>query len=71
MSLPAVLRHLDPRHLRDLVAAVEGQSPESRARRRLDEEGREALFDMLLSGKRPSVGWWARQFKRIGNSNGA
>jgi hypothetical protein len=70
MSLPTMLRELDPHHLRDLAAAVEGQSPQRQARQRLDDEGREALFWMLLRGYTPTIGWWSRQFKRIGENRG-
>ena len=65
MTVPAMLRELDPAMLRELASLVEQQSPEMRARQRLDEEGREALFQMLLLGKRPTVGWWRRQHERI------
>jgi len=55
---------LDPKALRDLAAAVEVQSPETRARARLSDEGRAELVDMLIRGDRPTIGWWLRQLSR-------
>jgi len=65
MSLPTILRELDPRALRDLAAAIEAQSPEARARARLTDEGRTELADILLRGDRPTCGWWRRHLTQL------
>jgi hypothetical protein len=65
MTVPPMIRELDPAMLRELACLAERQSPEMRARQRLDAEGREALFDILARGDRPTIGWWSRQFERI------
>jgi hypothetical protein len=71
MSLPNLLCELAPEDLRILAAAMEGQDPQRRARQRLDDQGREELFEILLRGNQPTIGWWRRQFERIGKSRGA
>jgi len=69
MALPTMLRELDPRALRDLAALLEAQSPEMRARARLTDEGRAELFDILLRGDRPTIGWWRRHLPRTEEDN--
>ena len=61
-----MLRELDPKALRDLAALIDAQSPEMRARARLTDEGRSELFDMLLLGRRPTIGWWRRHLATTG-----
>jgi hypothetical protein len=49
--------------LRQLAAVRDARSPRGIARRSLDEASREELADMIVSGKRPTVGWWRRHSK--------
>jgi hypothetical protein len=64
-----MLLELDPQQLRELAAARERLSPKMQAHRRLDDEGREALFGILVRGDRPTIGWWRRQFERISETS--
>ncbi len=66
MTLPTMLLELDPRELRDLAAAIEGQSASARARARLTDAGRAELADLLIRGDRPTIGWWKRQLPSLG-----
>ena len=59
------LAQLSPRVLRDLAAAIEGQSPERRARAELTPEGVDRLAAILLAGGRPTVGFWRRYRKGV------
>ncbi len=54
------LNGLTPEELRHLAAAKEARSPETRARKGLAPEAIDELATMLLSGRRPSLGWWRR-----------
>lgn len=49
-----------PDALRQLAAVIEYESPGMVARRRLNETGVNALADILVTGKKPTVGWWLR-----------
>jgi hypothetical protein len=53
-----------PEVLRELAAVIEKRDPARRARRSLDADSLEELADMLLSGKRPTVGWWCRHLPK-------
>ncbi|MGO8873692.1 MAG: hypothetical protein ACLQPH_20280 [Acidimicrobiales bacterium] len=50
----------DPLILRDLAAAIQGNSHSARARRSLSPESVEELAAMITVGKVPTVGWWRR-----------
>jgi hypothetical protein len=56
----SILERLDPATLRHLAAAIEGQDRELQARQRLTPEGAGRLADILLSGSKPTVGFWRR-----------
>jgi hypothetical protein len=51
---------LSPKLLRDLASAIEYRSPQAKARRDLTPEGVDTLADILLSGSRPTVGFFLR-----------
>jgi hypothetical protein len=52
--------------LRELAALIEAREPDrggsAQARRRLSPEALNELADMLIAGKRPTIGWWKRAF---------
>lgn len=70
MTTPSLFLELDPAALRELASLVEHHSPKMKARRRLDDLGRDQLFHMLQRGDRPTIGWWRRQFERMGTNGG-
>ncbi len=51
---------LSPRFLRELAAAIEARQPDAVAIRMLSRERLDQLADMLISGKKPTIGWWRR-----------
>ncbi len=53
-----------PEGLRHLASLMDDASPGMIARRRLDENGVNALCEMLVAGKKPTVGWWVRNIPR-------
>jgi len=46
--------------LRQIAAALEMASPEGRARAALPPEAVAELAEMVVAGKRPTIGWWKR-----------
>jgi hypothetical protein len=60
-SLPST----SPEVLRELAAVIEKRDPARRARQSLTPESLEELADMLLAGKRPSLGWWVRNLPKV------
>jgi hypothetical protein len=63
MITPTLLRDLGPTALREIASVMEATSPASVGRSRLTDEGRADLADMLLSGRKPTIGWWERHLK--------
>ncbi len=61
--LSPALARWNPQHLRELAAAIEGQR--NAARRELDEQGRDELATILLSGSRETIGFWRRARERM------
>ena len=49
-----------PEGLRHLASLMDDASPGMIARRRLDENGVNALCEMLATGEKPTIGWWSR-----------
>ncbi len=56
-----------PEALRHLARLMEFESPGMVSRRRLDENGVNALAEMYVAGKTPTVGWWSRNIPREGS----
>ena len=54
---------MSPKMLRDLAAAIEWNSPGSRARRSLSSESVEELAAMMVTGQKPVLGWWRRRIQ--------
>ena len=50
--------------LRHLASLMELEAPGMIARRRLDENGVNALTEMYVAGKTPTIGWWQRHIPR-------
>ena len=50
--------------LRQLASLMDDASPGMVARRRLDESGVNALAEMFIAGKTPTIGWWQRHIPR-------
>jgi hypothetical protein len=53
-----------PRFLRELAAALEGRSPEARARSALDGAALAELVAMIAGGRRPTTGWWRKRIEK-------
>ena len=53
-----------PKGLRELASLMDDASPGMIARRRLDENGMNALAEMYVAGKTPTIGWWQRHIPR-------
>lgn len=51
---------LSPTALRELAAAIEATDTSGQAQRDLSPEAASDLADLLIAGKRPTVGWWQR-----------
>jgi hypothetical protein len=58
-----VLEHLSPETLRDLAGAITARRPSTIARRRLTPEGVDKLADMLIAGKKPTIGFFGRNWR--------
>lgn len=58
---PVMLLGLTPAELRHLAAALEARDPELVARQQLTSQDVEELGDMLIAGRRPTIGWWKRR----------
>jgi hypothetical protein len=56
----APMPSMSPAVLRELAAIIEAREPRRRAIAALSPEKLEELADMLIAGKRPTVGWWQR-----------
>ncbi|MGA7418610.1 MAG: hypothetical protein WBW80_11490 [Acidimicrobiales bacterium] len=54
-----------PSELRHLAAIRDAESPRVVARQSLDEASVEELADMIVSGKRPTIGWWRRHSTNV------
>jgi hypothetical protein len=59
-----LLQHLKPSTLRHLAAVIERQDPKRIARHQLTDEGVERLAEILISGSRPTIGFW-RKYRRV------
>ncbi len=60
-SLRAVLvDSLTVEQLRHLVAIAEARQANGRREARLSQAGAVELADMLVAGRRPTIGWWRR-----------
>ena len=55
-----LISQFTPEALRHLASVMENESPGMVARRRLNETSVNALADILVTGKKPTVGWWLR-----------
>jgi hypothetical protein len=55
-----ILPSTSPQVLRELAALIEEREPSRRARQSLSPDKLDELADMLLRGKRPTIGWWQR-----------
>jgi hypothetical protein len=64
------LKHLSPRVLRDLAAAIEYRTPQARAIRKLTPEGIERLADILLQRGKPTVGFYRRYSRSEAGNHG-
>ena len=53
-----------PEALRHLASMMEDESPGMVARRRLNETGVNALAEILVTGNKPTIGWWSRNIPR-------
>ena len=53
-----------PEGLRHLASLMDDASPGMIARRHLDETGVNALAEMYVAGKTPTIGWWQRHIPR-------
>ena len=65
VNLPLSLKRLlidtfSAADLRHLAYLKEASSPQLTARQRLDEAGVDELAEMLVAGRRPTLGWWRR-----------
>ena len=52
-----------PDELRHLAAIRDAERPGSIARRSLSNRSAEELADMIVGGRRPTIGWWRRHSK--------
>jgi hypothetical protein len=49
-----------PGDLRHLASLMESETPARKARRNLSPEAAEELASILVSGGKPTIGWWRR-----------
>ena len=55
-----LVEQFTPATLREMASAMEERAPIRVACRQLDAVGIDALAEMLLAGKTPTLGWWRR-----------
>jgi hypothetical protein len=60
-----LISQFTPSALRELASIMEYESPGMIARRRLSSTSVNALAEILVSGRRPTVGWWKRQLEVV------
>lgn len=50
----------EPWTLRALASLMEAERPANKARRQLDSEAVEEFVQMMVEGRKPTLGWWRR-----------